>query len=154
MVLSDLNCRFNSICTISMSGGAAPYWRAAGMTYVAYANQCAVMLRKCQKEPFKTQSATREQVQYKFTLWVDGVPQKAGASLALFPLLLFTFTLFFCLLANDVCNAYILCRVIYDRKMLKFPVKRILRLRVTCHLFEDYRLLVFVLSISQEPVNC
>ncbi|CAM6087501.1 unnamed protein product [Calypogeia fissa] len=56
--------------------GAAPYWRSAGLSYVAYANACAVHLRKCLKEPFKTQTANREKVHYKFAEWVDGVPQK------------------------------------------------------------------------------
>ncbi|CAM6129158.1 unnamed protein product [Calypogeia fissa] len=57
--------------------GAAPYWRSAGLSYVAYANACAVHLRKCLKEPFKTQTANREKVHYKFAEWVDGVPQKS-----------------------------------------------------------------------------
>lgn len=63
--------------------GAVPYWRAAGLSYVAYANACAAHLRKCLKEPFKTQSATREQVHYKFSNWEDGVPQPSSKSYVL-----------------------------------------------------------------------
>ncbi len=53
-----------------------PYWRAAGMTYVGYANACAVLVRKCMKEPFKSQIATRERVHFKLSQWLDGVPQQ------------------------------------------------------------------------------
>ncbi|KAJ7522731.1 hypothetical protein O6H91_18G024400 [Diphasiastrum complanatum] len=59
------------------SGGAAPFWRAAGMTYVSYANTCAALVRNCLKEPFKTQALTREQVHYKISKWSDGVPEKS-----------------------------------------------------------------------------
>jgi F-type H+-transporting ATPase subunit epsilon len=52
-----------------------PYWRAAGMTYVGYANACAVLVRKCMKEPFKSQTATRERVHFKLSQWLDGVAQ-------------------------------------------------------------------------------
>ncbi|EFJ14592.1 hypothetical protein SELMODRAFT_29765, partial [Selaginella moellendorffii] len=55
---------------------ATAYWRVAGMTYMSYANACATHLRKCLKEPYKTQTAAREQVHYKITKWVDGVAQK------------------------------------------------------------------------------
>ncbi|KAH9564943.1 hypothetical protein CY35_04G050400 [Sphagnum magellanicum] len=54
-----------------------PYWRAAGMTYVGYANACAVLVRKCMKEPFKSQTATREKVHFKLSQWLDGVAQQA-----------------------------------------------------------------------------
>lgn len=57
------------------------YWRAAGMSYIGYANLCAVVLRKCQKEPFKSQSLSREKVHYKRAPYVNGVQQKAGAFL-------------------------------------------------------------------------
>eukprot|EP00850_Spirogloea_muscicola_P003053 SM000012S25315 [mRNA] locus=s12:198228:198635:- [translate_table: standard] len=56
-----------------MSGG---YWRAAGMTYLSYANACAAHLRACLKEPYKTQVATREAVHYKLSKWSDGQAQK------------------------------------------------------------------------------
>ena len=57
------------------------YWRAAGMSYIRYASLCAVVLRKCQKEPFKSQSLSREKVHYKCVPYADGVQQKAGAFL-------------------------------------------------------------------------
>ncbi|KAL3684962.1 hypothetical protein R1sor_002984 [Riccia sorocarpa] len=56
--------------------GAAPYWRNAGMTYLAYVNACSAHVRNCLKEPFKSQSASREQIHYKFTEWDNGVPSK------------------------------------------------------------------------------
>jgi len=65
-----------------MSGvaqAAGPFWRNAGMTYLSYANTCAIVVRNCLKEPFKTQAATREHAYYKVQTYVDGVAQKAGA---------------------------------------------------------------------------
>ena len=59
------------------------YWRAAGMTYIKFATLCAVVVRKCQKEPFKTQSLTREKVHYKYAPYADGVQQKSGEFLLL-----------------------------------------------------------------------
>ncbi|KAG0562834.1 hypothetical protein M758_9G079200 [Ceratodon purpureus] len=52
------------------------YWRAAGMTYIGFANLCAVVVRKCQKEPFKSQSLSREKVHYKYAPYADGAQQK------------------------------------------------------------------------------
>mgnify|MGYP000701068174 FL=1 len=57
---------------------SGPFWRAAGMTYVAYVNTCASLIRKCLKEPHKAQAAQREQVYYKVSMWEDGRPLKAG----------------------------------------------------------------------------
>lgn len=57
---------------------ASVYWRAAGMTFTGYAARCAVALRKCMKEPFKTQTLSRENVHYKVSLYADGQQQKAG----------------------------------------------------------------------------
>ncbi len=65
-----------------------PYWRAAGMTYVGYANACAVLVRKCMKEPFKSQTATREKVHFKLSQWLDGVAQQASKFIPPPPLLL------------------------------------------------------------------
>eukprot|EP00250_Pteridium_aquilinum_P019396 c24414_g2_i1 orf=155-469(+) len=59
------------------SQASGPFWRAAGMTYVAYVNTCASLVRKCLKEPHKAQAATREQVYYKVAMWEDGRPLKA-----------------------------------------------------------------------------
>lgn len=60
------------------------YWRSAGMTYIGFANLCAVIVRKCQKEPFKSQSMGREKVHYKYAHYADGAQQKPGEFL-LFP---------------------------------------------------------------------
>ena len=49
------------------------------MTYLSYANTCAIVIRNCLKEPFKTQAATREHAYYKVQTYVDGVAQKPGA---------------------------------------------------------------------------
>jgi F-type H+-transporting ATPase subunit epsilon len=65
-----------------------PYWRAAGMTYVGYANACAVLVRKCMKEPFKSQTATRERVHFKLSQWLDGVAQPSSKLIPLLLLLL------------------------------------------------------------------
>ncbi|KAH7315006.1 hypothetical protein KP509_21G030000 [Ceratopteris richardii] len=65
-----------------MSGAVAnqvsgPFWRAAGMTYVAYVNTCSSLVRKCLKEPHKSEAATREQVYYKIATWENGAPAKS-----------------------------------------------------------------------------
>jgi F-type H+-transporting ATPase subunit epsilon len=65
-----------------------PYWRAAGMTYVGYANACAVLVRKCMKEPFKSQTTTRERVHFKLSQWLDGVAQPPSMLIPLLLLLL------------------------------------------------------------------
>eukprot|EP00694_Reclinomonas_americana_P007749 EC799131.1.p2 GENE.EC799131.1~~EC799131.1.p2 ORF type:complete len:76 (+),score=20.41 EC799131.1:85-312(+) len=41
-----------------MNAGAQ-YWRAAGMTYLRYANLCAHHVRQVLKEPLKTESQAR-----------------------------------------------------------------------------------------------
>nr|XP_016447641.1 PREDICTED: ATP synthase subunit epsilon, mitochondrial-like [Nicotiana tabacum] len=58
------------------SNAAAPFWRAAGMTYITYSNLCANLVRNCLKEPYKTEALTREKVHYSISKWVDGKPQK------------------------------------------------------------------------------
>ncbi|GLJ07424.1 hypothetical protein SUGI_0066750 [Cryptomeria japonica] len=58
------------------STAAAPFWRTAGMTYVAYANVCATMLRSCLKEPYKSDSVARERVHYSVSKWVDNKQEK------------------------------------------------------------------------------
>lgn len=58
---------------------AAPFWRTAGLTYVAYANLCASMLRGCLKEPYKSDAISREKVHYTVTKWVEGKPEKPVA---------------------------------------------------------------------------
>ncbi|XP_027344855.1 ATP synthase subunit epsilon, mitochondrial [Abrus precatorius] len=57
-------------------GGAVPFWRAAGMTYVTYSTICANLVRNCLKEPLKTEALSREKVYFSLSKWVDGKPQK------------------------------------------------------------------------------
>ncbi|KAJ6311239.1 hypothetical protein OIU77_013085 [Salix suchowensis] len=65
------------------SNAAAPFWRAAGMTYITYSNICANLVRNCLKEPFKTEALSREKVHFSVTKFVDGNPQKPGKILPL-----------------------------------------------------------------------
>ncbi|KAB5543934.1 hypothetical protein DKX38_012046 [Salix brachista] len=58
------------------SNAAAPFWRAAGMTYITYSNICANLVRNCLKEPYKTEALSREKVQFAVTKFADGNPQK------------------------------------------------------------------------------
>nr|PNR62045.1 hypothetical protein PHYPA_000469 [Physcomitrium patens] len=54
------------------------YWRAAGMTYIWFACRCAVVVRSCLKEPFKSQALSREKVHYRFGKYNDGKQGKSG----------------------------------------------------------------------------
>ena len=54
------------------------YWRAAGLTYLAYANKCASHVRACLKEPAKSAAIAREEVHYKVSKWVDGNAEAPG----------------------------------------------------------------------------
>ncbi|CAO2819395.1 unnamed protein product [Amaranthus hypochondriacus] len=58
------------------SQAAAPFWRAAGMTYISYSNICASVVRNCLKEPFKSEALGREKVHYAVSKFVDGKAQK------------------------------------------------------------------------------
>ncbi|KAK1276678.1 hypothetical protein QJS04_geneDACA003951 [Acorus gramineus] len=58
------------------SNAAAPFWRAAGMTYISYSNICASLVRGCLKEPHKTEALAREKVHFSFTQWKSGKPEK------------------------------------------------------------------------------
>ncbi len=78
-----------------------PYWRAAGMTYVGYANACAVLVRKCMKEPFKSQTATREKVHFKLSQWLDGVAQQPSKFIPPPPLLLLLLLLLIIMLSSS-----------------------------------------------------
>lgn len=57
---------------------SSAFWRAAGMTYCGYVSKCAVALRQCMKEPFKSQTLGREKVHYKAGKYEDAKPQKPG----------------------------------------------------------------------------
>ncbi|CAN1190284.1 ATP synthase subunit epsilon, mitochondrial [Linum perenne] len=58
------------------NAAAAPFWRAAGMTYVSYSNMCAKLVRNALKEPYRTEVLEREKVHFSVSKWVDEKPQK------------------------------------------------------------------------------
>ncbi|ONK70518.1 uncharacterized protein A4U43_C05F34530 [Asparagus officinalis] len=58
------------------SMAAAPFWRAAGMTYITYSNICASLVRSCLKEPYRAESASREKVHFSVSKWAGGKPEK------------------------------------------------------------------------------
>eukprot|EP00898_Chlorokybus_atmophyticus_P002932 jgi/Chlat1/363/Chrsp10S01484 len=60
------------MCTPS----AARYWRAAGMSYLKYANISAGMLRAALKESVRAKLGNRDAVHYKSTVWEGGKPVK------------------------------------------------------------------------------
>ncbi|XP_020103450.1 ATP synthase subunit epsilon, mitochondrial-like [Ananas comosus] len=60
----------------AVAGAAAPFWRAAGMTYITYSNICASLLRSCLKEPYKADAASREKVHFAISKWAQGKPEK------------------------------------------------------------------------------
>lgn len=55
---------------------AAPFWRAAGMTYITYSNICASLVRSCLKEPYKAEAMAREKVHFSVSKWAGGKPEK------------------------------------------------------------------------------
>lgn len=55
---------------------AAPFWRAAGMTYITYSNICASLVRSCLKEPYKSEATAREKVHFSVSKWAGGKPEK------------------------------------------------------------------------------
>ncbi|XP_038896856.1 ATP synthase subunit epsilon, mitochondrial-like [Benincasa hispida] len=55
---------------------AVPFWRAAGMTYIAYSNICVNLVRNSLKEPYKTEVLSRKKVHFFVAKWVDDKPQK------------------------------------------------------------------------------
>ena len=59
---------------------AAPFWRAAGMTYITYSNICASLVRSCLKEPYKSEAAAREKVHFAVSKWSQGKPEKPSKS--------------------------------------------------------------------------
>eukprot|EP00882_Tetradesmus_deserticola_P007509 GHRQ01007908.1.p1 GENE.GHRQ01007908.1~~GHRQ01007908.1.p1 ORF type:complete len:144 (+),score=14.45 GHRQ01007908.1:97-528(+) len=56
---------------------AGPFYRAAGMTYLRYANICADLMRGVLKEPFKTKAMQRQAIYFRSAPWADG---KQGTS--------------------------------------------------------------------------
>ncbi|KAL5230314.1 hypothetical protein ABZP36_029090 [Zizania latifolia] len=61
---------------MSATTAAVPFWRAAGMTYIGYSNVCAALVRRCLKEPYKSDAASREKVHFSITKWTDGKQEK------------------------------------------------------------------------------
>jgi len=56
---------------------AGPFYRAAGLSYLRYANICADLMRSVMKEPFKSKALARQSIQFRSSVWADG---KQGAS--------------------------------------------------------------------------
>ncbi|XP_051147929.1 ATP synthase subunit epsilon, mitochondrial [Andrographis paniculata] len=61
---------------MASNAAAAPFWRAAGMTYITYSNLCANMVRQCLKEPYRSEALTREKVHFSVSKFVNGTPEK------------------------------------------------------------------------------
>ncbi|EGC34494.1 hypothetical protein DICPUDRAFT_153282 [Dictyostelium purpureum] len=51
---------------------AGQYWRAAGITYLQYANMCGSHVRNCLKEPFKAAAKVRENFVSNTVHYVNG----------------------------------------------------------------------------------
>lgn len=65
---------------MSATTAAVPFWRAAGMTYIGYSNVCAALVRRCLKEPHKSEAASREKVHFAISKWADGKQEKPSTS--------------------------------------------------------------------------
>lgn len=59
-----------------MSSAGGPFYRAAGMTFLRYANISADLLRNVLKEPHKAKAQARQVISYRFSAYTDS---KAGA---------------------------------------------------------------------------
>jgi F-type H+-transporting ATPase subunit epsilon len=57
---------------------AGPFYRAAGLTYLRYANICADMMRSVLKEPFKGKAAQRAAISFRSSTWKDGRQSPSG----------------------------------------------------------------------------
>ena len=51
---------------------ASAYWRAAGMSYLKYANMCAGLVRGAVKEPLREGMKAREAIYYRSSKWEGG----------------------------------------------------------------------------------
>ena len=51
---------------------SGPFYRAAGLSYLRYANIAADLLRSVLKEPFKTKAQARQVIAYRFSAFLDG----------------------------------------------------------------------------------
>ena len=54
------------------SSQASAYWRAAGMSYLKYANRCAELVRGAVKEPLREGMKAREATYYRASNWEAG----------------------------------------------------------------------------------
>jgi F-type H+-transporting ATPase subunit epsilon len=54
------------------------FWRQSGLNYLKYSNLCAMMMRRCYKEPHKTKALERDQVAFGIAKWQNGKATKAG----------------------------------------------------------------------------
>jgi len=57
---------------------AGPFYRAAGLTYLRYANICADMMRNVMKEPFKGKALSRQTIYFRSSSWADGKQSAPG----------------------------------------------------------------------------
>jgi F-type H+-transporting ATPase subunit epsilon len=57
-----------------------PYWRVAGLSYLAYANICVALARRAVKEPLKSKLLARDQPRVILQRWTKG--KAAGKFLA------------------------------------------------------------------------
>ncbi|KAF5843535.1 F1F0 ATP synthase epsilon subunit [Dunaliella salina] len=55
-----------------MSAPTGAFYRAAGMSFLRYANVSADLLRNVLKEPFKTKAQNRQVIVYRSSPYVDG----------------------------------------------------------------------------------
>jgi F-type H+-transporting ATPase subunit epsilon len=55
-------------------------WRAAGLTYLRYANICADFVRKALKEPKRTEALSRTGFEMTRSEWSEGKVVKRGKS--------------------------------------------------------------------------
>lgn len=60
---------------------AGPFYRAAGLSYLRYANICADMMRNVLKEPFKSKALQRQTIYFRSAKWSDGRQNTPGASI-------------------------------------------------------------------------
>lgn len=108
---------------------AAPFWRAAGMTYITYSNICASLVRSCLKEPHKTDALSREKVHFSVTKWAGGKPEKPStiSSLYLFHCLVMIFVVDRFL---DLVGSFQICAICRLEPSLIGPVNNMIYLVV------------------------
>jgi F-type H+-transporting ATPase subunit epsilon len=58
---------------------SGPFWRAAGMSYLKYANICADMLRSVLKDSYKAKALPQQAIYFRSSKFVDGKQSTPGA---------------------------------------------------------------------------